>query len=267
MNRIASLIYGGVVYAVFFVTFLYAIAFASNLPVVPKTIDSGVPGPFWQALIVNTVLLGLFAVQHSVMARPGFKRVWTRIVPQPVERSTFVLITCMALILLFWQWQPMPFVIWSLENTVAAGVVWLVFWMGFGIVLLSTFLISHFELFGVKQVVLNWLARPAAAPEFRTPLLYKHVRHPIYLGFVMAFWAAPTMTAGHLLFALATTGYILIGIQLEERDLVRLFGQTYLDYRSRVAMLIPGLRLNGKTAAETKPGPEALSVAGGKPGG
>ena len=247
MSRHASVLYGSAAYAVFLGTFLYAIAFVGDI-VVPKTVDSGAPAPLLEALIVNTLLLGLFAVQHSVMARPAFKRVWTRVVPHAVERSTYVLFASLVLILLFWQWRPIPAVVWSVESTVASALLWTVFWAGWGIVLFSTFLISHFELFGMKQVVLHWLGRTAPDPEFHTPLLYKHVRHPLYLGFLMSFWAAPVMTAGHLLFAVATTGYILIAIQLEEHDLIALFGDKYRAYRREVAMLIPGLRRRAPAA-------------------
>jgi protein-S-isoprenylcysteine O-methyltransferase Ste14 len=241
MSRHASVLYGSTAYAVFLGTFLYAIAFVGDIAL-SKTVDSGALSTLPEALIVNTLLLGLFAVQHSVMARPAFKRVWTRVVPPAVERSTYVLFASLVLILLFWQWRPIPALVWSVESTIGRALLWTVFWAGWGIVLFSTFLISHFELFGMKQVVLHWLGRTAPDPEFRTPLLYRHVRHPLYLGFLMAFWAAPVMTAGHLLFAVATTGYILIAIQLEEHDLVALFGDKYRAYRREVAMLIPGLR-------------------------
>ncbi len=240
MSRIASVLYGSIAYGVFLVTFLYAIGFVGGI-VVPKTVDSGAPVPLPEALMVDTLLLGLFAVQHSVMARPGFKRLWTRIVPHQVERSTYVLFASLVLILLFWQWRPIPAVVWSVERPTAAVLIWTVFWAGWGLVLVSTFLISHFELFGLTQVVRHWLGRGTPEPEFRTPLLYKHVRHPIYLVFLIGFWATPMMTAGHLLFALATTGYILIAIQLEEHDLIALFGDKYRAYRRQVAMLIPGL--------------------------
>jgi methanethiol S-methyltransferase len=238
MGGIASVLYGGLIYLVFLPTFLYAIAFVGNLPV-PKTIDSGEPGPAATALLVNTLLLGLFAIQHSVMARPAFKRWWTRLVPEPVERTTYVLFTSLALLLLYGQWQPMPAVVWSVTSPAGAALLHAIFWVGWALVLISTFLINHFELFGLRQVYAGLRGRTLPAPQFRTPSLYKQVRHPIYLGFLLAFWATPTMSVGHLLFAAATTGYILIGIQLEERDLIALFGDQYRRYREQVSMLIP----------------------------
>ena len=254
MSRFAFLLYGMTAYGISFATILYAIGFVANA-VVPKGIDTGAPGPLAEALVVNALLLTVFALQHSVMARPGFKRLWTRIVPQPIERSTFVLFASLSLILLFWQWRPILDVVWSVTNPTNVAILQAVSLAGWALVLVSTFLISHFELFGVTQVVMHWLGRAVPETAFRTPFLYNLVRHPIYLGFLLAFWATPTMTAGHLLFAAMTTGYILVGIQLEERDLIHFFGRTYLDYRDRVAMLIPGLRL---TRPET-PAPAATA--------
>ncbi len=241
MTRLLFPAYGGIAYGIFLLTFLYAIGFTGSL-LVPKSMNSGAVVPLSEALIVDVLLLAVFAVQHSVMARPAFKRLWTKLVPQPVERSTYVLFASLSLVLLFWQWRPIPAVVWSVEAPLAVLAIQAVFWAGWGLVLMSTFLISHFELFGVRQVLWHWLGRTMPRSEFRTPLLYKHVRHPIYLGFILAFWATPVMTAGHLLFALATTGYILIGIQLEERDHIRFFGEPYRKYRDSVAMLIPGLK-------------------------
>ena len=237
MGRTLGLIYGLAAYAFFFLVFLYAIAFVGDLPV-PRTIDRGPAAPGLQAVIVDVVLLGLFAVQHSLMARPAFKRWWTTMVPAPIERSTYVLAASLVLALLYWQWRPLTVVVWSVGG-VGAAVLKAIFWLGWLVVLVSTFMISHFELFGLTQVWLNFSRRAAAPQAFRTPLLYGFVRHPIYLGFVLAFWAAPVMTAGHLLFAVGTLGYMLIAIQLEERDLVGAYGEAYIAYRRRVSMLIP----------------------------
>ena len=239
MGAFVSVVYGLVVYAFFLVTFLYAVGFAGNL-VVPKSIDSGAPGPMVSSAIVDLLLLGVFAVQHSVMARRSFKRWWTRIVPPAVERITYVLAATLALALVLWQWRPIPEpVIWSVQSAAGVQLLWAVFWLGWAILLLSTFLLNHFELFGLRQIFARAAGRELPEPEFRTPLLYRYVRHPIYLGFLLGFWAAPVMTAGHLLFALGALGYILVGIWFEERDLIAQFGEQYRHYRKQVGMLLP----------------------------
>jgi methanethiol S-methyltransferase len=252
MGGILAVLYGLVAYVAFLVTFAYAIAFIGNI-IVPKTIDSGTPSPLLDALIINVVLLGVFAVQHSVMARQGFKRWWTRIVPKSVERSTFVVFATAALALLLWQWRPMPDVVWSVTDPIAVAVIHGLFWLGWGILLLSTFLLNHFELFGLRQVAARLMGWNTPEPQFRTPFLYKRVRHPLYMGFIIAFWAAPTMTMGHLLFSVACTAYILIGIWFEERDLVNMFGEKYRDYRRQVSMLIPGRRYHDAEAEDHPP--------------
>ena len=250
MNRLLALLYGVVVYVFFFATFLYAMGFVGGLAV-PKGIDDGAAGPVLVAALVNVALLGLFAVQHSVMARPAFKRGWTKIVPKPVERSTFVLFASAVLALLCWQWRPITAVVWDVADPVGVATLWIVFALGWGILLLATFLINHFELFGLAQVWRFFRGVEVAPAKFRTPGLYRWVRHPIYLGFLLAFWAAPHMTVGHLLFALATTGYILIGIWFEERDLVVEFGEQYRRYRASVGMLVPKL----SSAERAQPAP------------
>lgn len=243
MNRVLALLYGVVCYAVFLATFLYAIGFVGGL-IVPKGIDSGETATLVESVAVNLGLLALFAVQHSIMARPAFKRLWTRVIPQPVERSTYVLATNVALILLFWLWRPMPGVVWNMQGALRIAV-WGMFWLGWLTVLVSTFLVNHFDLFGLRQVYLFATGQPYTPVGFRTPALHKLVRHPIMLGFIVAFWAAPTMTVGHLLFSVVTTAYILVAIQLEERDLVGYFGDEYRAYRRHVRMLVPIRRRAG----------------------
>lgn len=233
-----AFLYGLIAYFAFFATILYAIGFVMGL-VVPKTIDSGTVSSTTSALIVNLLLMSLFAVQHSVMARKPFKQWWTQYVPKAVERSTYVLLASLALMLLFWQWRPMPAIVWQVEEPGVAVTIATFALVGWVIVFTSTFLINHFELFGLHQVANNLTGREMPTPRFRTPLYYKFVRHPIYLGFIIAFWSAPTMSVGHLLFAAVTTAYIFVGILLEERDLVDLFGDDYRRYKERVSMLLP----------------------------
>jgi methanethiol S-methyltransferase len=258
MAGVFAVLYGVISYAVFLGTFVYAIGFVGNLPLLPKTIDVGTGGPLVESLVVNVIVLGIFAVQHSLMARPAFKRWWTQFVPHAIERSTYVLFATAALALLLWQWRPLPEPIWAVEQPVAVMAITAVFWLGWAILLLSTFLINHFELFGLSQVFRRLQQRrEAEAPVFRTPFLYRLVRHPIYLGFVLAFWATPVMSVGHLLFAVATTGYILIGIFLEERDLVAVFGDQYRQYRRQVRMLVP---LPRSRAAESQDAAPALRL-------
>jgi protein-S-isoprenylcysteine O-methyltransferase Ste14 len=233
MGRLLVLLYGTVCYFLFLGTFLYAIWFV-------WTMDEPQPAaPLGRALLINTGLLLLFAIQHSVMARQWFKRAWTKIVPQPVERSTYVLLASLALLAVFHLWQPMSTVIWEVEASAGQLVLQVLFWVGWLLVLVSTFLIDHFELFGFKQVWRHWKSQTFEPPAFRTPGVYKFVRHPLYLGFIVAFWSAPHMTFGHLYFAAVCTAYILVAIQFEERDLVRIHGEDYKVYRSGVSMLVP----------------------------
>jgi protein-S-isoprenylcysteine O-methyltransferase Ste14 len=238
--------YGLFVYLFFLATFLYTIGFVERIPGI-KTIDSGPTGTVWTAVIVDVVLLGIFAVQHSVMARPGFKRWWTRYVPSSVERSTYVLAASLAVALLLWQWRPLPNVVWAVDNQAARTLLISISVLGWVVLLISTFLISHFELFGVQQVFQRWRGTPVKTLAFKTPAFYKYVRHPLYLGFILAFWATPLMTQGHLLFAVATTGYIFVGIFFEERDLIAHFGDEYRSYRQRVPMILPFLPKQAKT--------------------
>jgi methanethiol S-methyltransferase len=237
MARRLMFLYGVLSYAVFFATFLYAAGFVGDI-LVPKSLDSDPVGPFGASLLVDLGLLGLFAVQHSVMARPGFKRMLTRFVPAPIERSTYVLASSLALILLFWQWRPLGGTIWEIDATAGRALMNALFAGGLLLVLVATFLINHFDLFGLRQVWLQFTRRPYRTLPFKTPALYRLVRHPLYVGWLLTFWATPVMTISHLLFAVMTTAYILIAIQFEERDLADLHPE-YADYRRRVPMLIP----------------------------
>jgi len=238
MSKVLTVLYGVIAYAIFFASFLYAIGFVADLAV-PKTIDSGPVGALVPSLVVDVVLLGIFAVQHSLMARPAFKAWWTRIVPPAVERSTYVLFASLALVLLFWQWRPLTQPIWTVTGANPAAALMAIAALGWLTVLSSTFLINHFDLFGLRQVWAYASGKETPPPDFRTPLFYRVVRHPIYLGFIVAFWATPKMSLGHLVFAGATTAYILIAIQLEEHDLVAAFGETYRSYQKRVSMILP----------------------------
>ena len=244
MSRAATLSFAMIAYAIFFATFLYLIAFVGDLRLGPKTVDSGgfSEGAVAAALAVNIGLIALFGVQHSVMARQGFKRAWTRVVPRQAERSVYVLAASAALIVLVMFWRPMPESVWDLRGTAFALPLWLLFGAGWLVVLVSTFLINHFELFGLQQAWFHVRGREEAPPQFRQPFFYKMVRHPIYAGFFLAFWATPHMTVGHLLLALGMSTYMLIAIRYEERDLTALFGRDYEEYRGRVGMLCPRLR-------------------------
>ncbi|HKI46649.1 MAG TPA: isoprenylcysteine carboxylmethyltransferase family protein [Balneolales bacterium] len=247
MKRFLIFLYGIICYALFFGVFLYAIGFIGGI-VVPKTIDSGTTGPVGRAILINALLLGVFAIQHSVMARPAFKRWWTTIVPKSMERSTYVLFSSLALILLFWQWQPIGGVLWSVQIHWAQILLRAIFAFGWFILLTGTFMISHAHLFGLQQIYENLLNKPVSNPKFMQPGYYKYIRHPLMLGFIIGFWATPVMTTGHLLFAAAATGYILVALQLEERDLIHFFGEQYLDYKRRVPMFIPFTK--GKTIGD-----------------
>jgi len=237
-KRVATFIYGFISYLLFLGTFLYAVGFIGNI-IVPKSIDSGRSGSLMEALLIDAGLLALFAVQHSVMARPWFKRAWTRIVPKAAERSTYVLLSSVALLLLFWQWQPIGGAVWNIEQPVIRMVLYGVCAAGWLLVLASTFFINHFDLFGLRQVYLYLMGKEYKQTPFRTPMLYRHVRHPLYLGWLMAFWGTPVMTIAHLVFAIATTSYILLAIRFEEKDLIDVYGEDYKQYKKRVPMILP----------------------------
>jgi protein-S-isoprenylcysteine O-methyltransferase Ste14 len=246
--RLLILFYAIVSYAVFLVSFLWAVGFVGNY-LVPKSIDVGDATHSSEAIVVNLLLLGLFAIQHSVMARPAFKQWWTRLIPPACERSTYVLLSSLIMLLLFWQWRPMPMAVWQVDG-IAAWLLIGVSSLGWLIVLASTFMIDHFDLSGLRQAFVALRGAELPGPSFKTPLLYKIVRHPLMLGFLLAFWATPEMSAGHLLFAIMTTAYILVGLQFEERDLIAQFGTTYQQYRRRVPMLLP--RMFGRRRAEDR---------------
>src|SRR5271166_1352805 len=238
MKRFLTIGYGAAAYLLFLAAFLYLVGFVGNL-VVPRSVDHGLPAPIGEAALVNVLLVGAFGAQHSVMARPAFKNWWTRFVPSAIERSTYVVLSSAVLVLLYWQWRTMPAVIWDMRQPAGRLTLWALFWLGWAIALASTFMVSHFDLFGLRQVYLAWRGKPYTHIGFHVRLLYRLVRHPLMLGFLIAFWAAPTMTAGHLLFSIAMTGYILIAVQLEERNLVAALGDQYRDYRRDVPMLVP----------------------------
>jgi protein-S-isoprenylcysteine O-methyltransferase Ste14 len=245
IGRILAFLYGALAYAVFFATFLYAIGFVGNFGV-PKSMDSPAEGPWQTALLIDAALLALFALQHSIMARPAFKGVLTRVVSPVVERSTYVLASSLALILLFWQWRPLGGIVWNVENRSGVALLYAGFAFGWGLVLVTTFVINHFDLFGLRQVWRHLRGEPQQALRFVTPALYRLVRHPLYVGWFFAFWCTPTMTVTHLFFAVMTTAYILIAIQFEERDLMREHVE-YAAYRARVPMLVPFLRRHGRS--------------------
>jgi protein-S-isoprenylcysteine O-methyltransferase Ste14 len=250
MKRIVAFAYGIASYAVFFATLLYAIGFLGNF-MVPKSIDSGLEGSLFTALAMDAALLAVFALQHSIMARPWFKRMWTRIVPEPVERSTYVLFSSLALILVFWQWRPIGGVIWDLSGGMGEPLMLSMYATGLLIVLLSTFLINHFDLFGLRQVTLYLLNRPYTHLEFRTPFFYRYVRHPLYVGWLLTFWSAPVMTVAHLFFAAMTTAYILVAIQFEEADLITVHGETYRRYKKQVPMIIPSIPSSSESVRDS----------------
>lgn len=259
MGKLLSLLYGLIAYVLFLISFLYAVGFIGNL-LVPKSIDSGTELPFVQALIINSLLLSLFAIQHSVMARRGFKRWWTKIIPKSIERSTFVLLTSLILLLIYWQWRPMLVTVWHVENSIGIFIITVLFWFGWFVVFIATFMINHFDLFGLRQVYLNFIGKEYTTLKFQENILYKYIRHPIMLGFIIAFWATPRMSVGHLVFALATTGYILIAIQLEERDLISEHGKKYEYYQQRASMLFPFPK-KSKTLSASEAAEEEVKIS------
>lgn len=257
MAKFLALFFGIICYLFFIITFLYFIAFVSNVTV-PRTIDSGPPAPVWLAVLIDAGLIAIFALQHSVMARQGFKRRWTKFVPPAVERSTYVLASTLVLALLIWQWRPIPYPVWRIADPGWGSAILALQLLGWLMAMASSFLIDHFELYGLGQVTRHLTGREAKPGKLRTPLLYRFVRHPIYLGFVLAFWAAPVMSVGHLMFAAVTTAYIYVGIALEERDLISFFGDEYRRYRARVPMRVPWVRFgprSGRNGPSLAPAP------------
>ncbi len=238
MSRILAFIYGVVCYLIALIAILYSIGFIGNL-IVPKTLDSNLDGSLIKGLLIDILLLGLFAIQHSLMARQNFKKWWIKIIPEPIERSTYVLIASLALLLLFWQWNSLGGIIWNIQKPIIYNIIYGIFALGWLIVFLSTFMINHFDLFGLRQVYLYWRGQEYEYLGFRTPGFYKYIRHPIMLGFVIAFWATPLMTVSHIVFAIGTTIYVLVGIKLEEMDMIYIYGNLYQEYRQQVSMLIP----------------------------
>jgi len=248
MARVVFVAYGLVAYLLFVAAILYGIGFVADVDLVPKGIDDGQPTPFATAIAVNVLLLLLFAVQHNVMARPWFKEWWTRFVPQPIERSTYVAAASLILLLLYWQWRPLPGTVWHVDNAAGRGILWALYFAGWGIVFFSSFVIDHFELFGLKQVWRHWRGQQHVTAPFSERSLYRWVRHPLMLGFIVAFWSAPTMSVGRLLFAVVTTIWILIAIRIEERDLAHFLGKPYREYRARTPMLVPLMRKTKSSA-------------------
>lgn len=255
MKRVLVFLYGVIAYVFFLGVFLYAIGFVGNLWV-PKSVDSGLAGPAGTALLINALLLGAFAIQHTIMARPAFKKQIMRLIPPAAERSTFVMAANLTFVLLFWQWRPVAGTIWEIENTLGIAILQGLFWLGWAIVLTATFLIDHFDLFGLKQVTNYLLSREPAKPDFKERSFYKIIRHPIMLGFIISFWATPSMSMGHLFFAGLSTAYILVGLTFEERDLIAHHGEKYLQYAQRVPMLIPFLRSRRSDTPQIERGEE-----------
>ena len=238
MGKIISFLYGVIGHVGFLLVFMYLVGFLANFAV-PKSVDSGETGPFGQALLINVLLLAIFGVQHSVMARQGFKQWWTKIVPKHIERSTYVVISDLLVILLIWQWRPMTGVIWNVEHPTGRIVLWTLFGLGWAIIVLASFMINHFDLLGTRQVYLHLQGKEYTILPFKVTGFYKYIRHPLMLGWITAFWSTPNMTVGHLVFAIGTTVYILIAIQIEEKDLVKFHGESYKTYQRQVGMILP----------------------------